>query len=722
MSLPADLATHPRLDTWVRLTEGDTVTLYTGKVELGQGLISAIGRIGAEELDVALARVRVRTGDTAHALDEWLTAGSMSMTDSGTALRQAAAEARAALLALAADRLGAPAEDLVVEDGTVVAPDGGRVTYWELVPAGHLHGEATGAATPKAPGDYRVVGRAGARLDVAGLVTGTTQFVGDLHEPGMLHARVVRGPGQGARLVDVDVARAEAVAGIVAVVRDGDFLAVVAEREDQALRAHDALSAGARWREEAELPDQTTLPRWLLEQPAQSFRVLDGMPEAYAPTGPLEPAPEAHTAYEATFSRPFLMHGSIGPSAALARWSDGALEITSHTQGPFILRAALARALGLETEAIRVRHIVGPGCYGHNGADDVALDAALVARAVPGRPVLLKWTRADEHGFEPYGAPAAVRVAAHLDVDGGLADWSLDAHGLTHLSRPLQGLPGSGLLAAWTLAEPVERTPARPMLMPEAGLHRNATPAYRIPRTRIVKHFVDDGPLRTSSLRSLGAHVNVFAIESAMDELAALAGRDPLEFRLAHLEDERARAVLEAAAERARWSERAEANGRGLGLAFARYKNKAAYAAVVVEVSVDDATAAIRLERAVIAADAGQVVDPVGLVNQLEGGLVQSASWTLHERVSFDRRRVTSLDWDAYPILRFPDVPEIETVLLDRPGAPFLGSGEATQGPTAGAIGNAIRAATGVRVHDLPITPERLRRAAAEPELAASRT
>jgi CO/xanthine dehydrogenase Mo-binding subunit len=365
---------------------------------------------------------------------------------------------------------------------------------------------------------------------------------------------------------------------------------------------------------------------------------------------------------------------------------------------------------------------VGPGCYGHNGADDVALDAALVARAVPGRPVLLKWTRADEHGFEPYGAPAAVRVAAHLDEDGGLADWSLDAHGLTHLSRPLQGQPGSGLLAAWTLAEPVERTPARPMLMPEAGIHRNATPAYRIPRTRIVKHFVDDGPLRTSSLRSLGAHVNVFAIESAMDELAALAGRDPLEFRLAHLEDERARAVLEAAAERARWSERAEQDGRGLGLAFARYKNKAAYAAVVVEVSVDDATAAIRLERAVIAADSGQVVDPVGLVNQLEGGLVQSASWTLHERVSFDRRRVTSLDWDAYPILRFPDVPEIETVLLDRPGAPFLGSGEATQGPTAGAIGNAIRAATGVRVHDLPITPERLRRAAAEPELAASRT
>ena len=702
MSLPADLATHPRLDTWVRLTEDETVTLYTGKVELGQGLISALGRIGAEELDVALARVRVCTGDTAHGLDEWLTAGSMSMTDSGTALRQATAEARAALLALAADRLGAPAEDLVVEDGTVVAPDGGRVTYWELVPAGHLHGEATGAATPKAPSDYRVVGRAGARLDVAGLVTGATRFVGDLHEPGMLHARAVRGPGQAARLEDVDVARAEAVAGVVAVVRDGDFLAVVAEREDQALRAHDALSAGARWREEAELPDQTTLPRWLLEQPAQSFRVLDGMPEADAPTAPLEPAREAHTAYEATFSRPFLMHGSIGPSAALARWSNGALEITSHTQGPFILRAALARALGLEPEAIRVRHVVGPGCYGHNGADDVALDAALVARAVPGRPVLLKWTRADEHGFEPYGAPAAVRVAAHLDEDGGLADWSLDAHGLTHLSRPLQGLPGSGLLAAWTLAEPVERTPARPMLMPEAGIHRNATPAYRIPRTRIVKHFVDDGPLRTSSLRSLGAHVNVFAIESAMDELAALAGRDPLEFRLAHLSDERGRRVLRMAAEAAGWG-RSVPEGTGLGLGYARYKGTGAWCAVAAEVVAE---ADVRVRRLWTAVDVGRVVNPDGVRNQIEGGAVQATSWTLLERVRFDRRRVTSDTWESYPILPFSAVPEVLVELAPGEGNPSIGAGEAAQGPTAAAIGNALAAAVGVRVRDLPLTPE----------------
>jgi nicotinate dehydrogenase subunit B len=720
VSVPRDLADHPALDTWIRLSEDETVTVFTGKVEIGQGLVTAIARIAAEELDVALARIRVRTGDTAHALDEWITAGSVSMSDSGSAVRQAAAEARARLDALAADRLGARADDLVVDDGTVAAPDGARVTYWELVPDGRLDGEATGTATPKAPSAYRIVGRQGARLDIAGLVTGTTKFVGDLQEPGMLHARVLRGPSQGARLESVDVARAEAPPGVVAVVFDGDFLAVVAEREDQALRGRDTLSAAARWREEEALPDQTTLPDWLLAQPAQSFRVVDGAPVPGA-TEPLEPSPEAQSGYEATFSRPFLMHGAIGPSAALARWSERRLHVHSHSQGPFVLRDALAEALGLDPTDVRVSHVVGPGCYGHNGADDVALDAALAARAVPGRPVLLKWTRADEHGWEPYGAPGVVRVEAHLGEDGALLDWSLDARGLTHLSRPFPSDAGTGLLAAWTLAEPQARTPARPLLMPEAGIHRNATPAYRVPRMRIVKHFVDNGPLRTSSLRSLGGHLNVFAIESAMDDLAALAGRDPLEFRLAHLDDERGRAVLEAAAQRAGWATRGEEPGRGMGLAYARYKNRAAHAAVVVEVAVDDATAEVRLERAVIAADAGQVVDPVGLTNQLEGGLVQSASWTLHERVRFDRTRVTSLDWETYRILTFAEVPEIETVLLDRPGQPFLGSGEATQGPAAGAIANAVRAATGVRVRDLPITPERLRRAAAEPELATPR-
>lgn len=711
--LSESLVRHPELDTWIRLTDDETMTLFTGKVELGQGLVSAIARIGAEELDVSLDRIRVMTGDTGHQLDEQLTAGSMSMTNSGSAVRQAAAEARVHLLTLASARLGVPVGELVVDDGTVSAATGigPRVTYWDLLPDGRFDLRVTGTIPTKEPSGYRIIGQTGPRLDITGLVTGTTRFVGDLQEPGMLHARVVRPPSQRARLADVDLEPIRAMDGIVSVVRDGDFLGVVAEREEQALRAHDRLGSLARWHESETLPDQTAVADWLLAQPRRSLRIVDGAP-VEGPLDPLELSPQAVMAYEATFSRPFQMHASIGPSAAIAQWTDTGLHVKSHTQGPFVLRDSLAHVLAIEPDEVRVSHVVGPGCYGHNGADDAALDAALIARAVPGRPVLLKWTRQEEHGWEPYGPPAVIRVRAHLDKDGSLLDWSLDATGLTHSSRPFPAETSSGLLAAWTLENPHPRTPVAPLMVPEAGIHRNATPAYRIPRTRIVKHLVPQTPLRTSSLRSLGAYANVFAIESAMDELAELAGRDPLDFRLAHLDDDRACGVLQAAAEHAGWRQRSEHPGRGMGMAYARYKNKACHAAVFVEVSVDDATATVRLIRAVIAADAGQVIDPAGLTNQLEGGLVQSASWTLREQVTFDRTRVTSLDWDSYPILTFTEVPELETILLDQPGAPFLGSGEATQGPTAAAIANAVYAASGVRVRDLPITPQRLRAAA----------
>jgi CO/xanthine dehydrogenase Mo-binding subunit len=332
---------------------------------------------------------------------------------------------------------------------------------------------------------------------------------------------------------------------------------------------------------------------------------------------------------------------------------------------------------------------------------------------VPGRPVLHKWTREDEHSLEPYAPPALVKTSASLDGEGRLLDWSLDAWGTTHNWRPFPFGERTGFVAAWRRARPTPRQPAAPLLIPEAGLHRNATPIYRVPRRRIVKHFIAHSPLRTSSTRSLGAYPNVFAIESTLDELAHAAGLDALALRLDHLDDERARAVLVAAAERAGWPGGQQEFGRGMGIGFARYKNSAAYAAVVVEVVVDDETAEIRVERAVIAADAGQIVDPSGLENQLEGGLVQSLSWTLLEEVSFDATRVTSVDWEGYPIIGFAAIPEIETVLIDRPGEPYLGAGEATQGPTAAAVGNAVRNAIGVRLYDLPLTPERVRRAVA---------
>jgi CO/xanthine dehydrogenase Mo-binding subunit len=377
-----------------------------------------------------------------------------------------------------------------------------------------------------------------------------------------------------------------------------------------------------------------------------------------------------------------------------------------------VLREALAAALELPLERIRVAHVVGSGCYGHNGADDAAFDAALVARAVPGRSVLLKWSRSDEHCWEPYGSPARVELRARLDAEGRITDWRHDVWGTTHVSRPMVG-GTPNLLAGAHLDPPIESRVPAPALRREVGIHRNATPIYRIPRQRIVKHFVSAMPLRSSSLRSLGAYANVFAIESFIDELATAAGVSPLEQRRRHLDDERARAVLEAVAEAAAWAgARSHDPGAGTGVALARYKNSAAYAAVIVRLHVDDASAAIALEQIVIAADCGEVVDPSGTSNQLEGGALQSASWTLKEEVTFDDTRVTSVDWDSYPILRFSEVPAMDVVLLDRPGEPFLGVGEAAQGPTAAAIANAVHDAVGLRLRDTPFTPARVRAAA----------
>ena len=698
-----------QLDTRVRIGDG-TVTLRTGKVELGQGLVTAIARIGAEELDVSLSRVRVETADTHDGPNEFLTVGSQSMVDAGTAMRQAAAHARVHLLRMAAERLDAPVEELTVEDGTVIHVASERTTtYWELMAGRRFDHEVDGSAAPKPAEQHVVVGRRAPRIDLVGLVTGTTRFVQDLAPPGVLHARVVRPPSPAARLESLDTSGIDDIR----IVRDGSFVGVLAEREEDAVRAREALRDRARWSERATLPPQHELHEWLRAQPTLSFRVVDGVAVDEEPE-PREPVPDTAHTVQARYTRPYVMHGSIGPSAALAEWTDeGSLTVHTHSQVIPILRPALADALGMSPKAIRLVHRPGPGCYGHNGADDVVLDAALLAREVPGRPVLLKWMRDDEHAWEPYGSAMVVETSASIDAEGCIVDWNHETWSGTQIARASAGSEGSGLLAAWHREEPMERSPLRPTLTFHGGVHRNADPLYSLPRKRIVKHLVTSRALRTSALRSLGAYANVFAIESMMDELAEAAALDPLEFRLRHLTDARGRAVIEAAAERAAWSERSGNFGCGRGIGFARYANRHAYAAVIVDVTVDDDTAAIHLKRAVIAADAGEIVDPDGLANQLEGGLVQSASWTLKEQVAFDDTRVTSVDWNSYPILRFAEAPEIETVLLDRPGEPFLGAGEATQGPTAAAIANAVFGATGLRLREIPFTPEAVRRAAA---------
>ncbi len=711
--LPSPLQNTPDLDAWIRINTDGTVTLFTGKVEIGQGIRTAVAQIGAEELDVSLARIRVAVVDTTQSPDEGYTVSSMSLETTGNAIRYAAAEARHIMLSVAYEELEAPVERLTVTDGTVTDSATGRsTTYWHLFGGKKFGCRVRGVGRPKGAAAYTIVGQPVERLDLLAKVTGAACFVHDLHLPGMVHGRVVRPPNYRARLVSVEQEAARRIPGVLKVVRDGSFLAVIAEREEQAVKAMEALREAATWEGETTLPAQEDLFDDLLGQPDRPQLVVDGTP-VDDPIPPIEtPAEAAHT-LTASYCRPFQMHASLGPSAAVAQVVDGKLTVWTHAQGVYPPRAAIAHALGMPEDDVRVVHMQGPGCYGHNGADDAALDAALLARALPGRPVSLKWMRADEHAWEPYGPATVIQVQASLNADGDVVDWNHDVWGYSHLGRARSGGKTSGLLAAWHLAEPFTRPRPRPSRGPHVGLYRNADPLYAFPRRRIVKHFVPHSPLRVSALRGLGAYANVFAIESFMDELAHAVGADPVAFRLRHLTDQRARAVIEAAAEKAGWQprQRPQGDGRGRGIAFAQYKNRQCYVAVFVELRVNRASGHIGLERAVIAADAGQIVNPDGLSSQFEGGFLQGASWTLKEQVSFDRYGVVNTDWHTYPVARFPDAPAIETVLLNRPGRPYLGSGEASPMPTGAAIANAVFDAVGIRLRQIPFTPERVKAA-----------
>jgi nicotinate dehydrogenase subunit B len=692
--LPSSLAQHPQLDAWIRIGADGEVKVFTGKVELGQGIKTALLQVAAEELEVNPAHVTVITADTERTPDEGYTAGSLSLANSGTALRHAAAQVRGILLGLASAHLGVPLERLRAEDGAVLAADGRRVGYGELVRRRLLHQEAVAGAPVKDPARHRLVGRSMARVDIPAKVTGAPSFVHDLQLPGMLHARVVRPPTYDARLLAIDTASVEATPGVIRVVRDGSYLAVITEREELAERARAQLARAARWTDEATLPDASRLYAELQALPSQETVVREGA--AVSAGG---------GSFEAVYHRPYQMHASLGPSCAVAHFGDGALTVWTHAQGVFPLRRAIAELIGLAPERVRCIHMEGPGCYGHNGADDAAADAALLARHVSGRPVRVQWSRSDEHTWEPYGSAMVMRARAALSESGDVTGFSYDVWSSTHSSRPNVA---ALLMPAWHLAKPLTPPPPRGIPQPAGGGDRNAIPLYDFPSPRIVNHFIQAQPLRVSALRGLGAYGNVFAIESFVDEIAHAAHADPVAFRLRYLSDPRARAVVESAAERFRWSSWQPRANRGRGFAFARYKNSAAYTAIAMEIEVD-AQGTVRILRAVAANDSGEIVNPDGVRNQIEGGIVQSASWTLHEAVRYDDTGILSRDWASYPILRFPETPEIDVVLIDRPGEPFLGTGETAQGPAAGAIANAVFNAVGARVREIPLTPERVR-------------
>jgi len=683
--LPGALERMPQIDSWIRIGADGSITVFTGKAELGQGVKTAFLQIAADQLAVDMRAIQLVTADTALTPNEGYTAGSNSMKDSGTAILNAAAQAREILLAEASKRLGAP---VIAQNGEAVSADGRRIAYGQLVEGKLLSVRA--APESKLGNARRFVGKSIQRIDIPAKVTGGAAYVHDLRLPGMVHARVVRPPSYGAQLKSANIEAAAKMPGVIKIVRDGSFLAVVAGREWEAVQALRTLRAGSTWTEQAKLPRDVYAT--LASLPTQDTVIAD------AP-------PVSGKVIEAAYTRPYQLHAAIGPSCAVARYEGDELTIWSHAQGMFPLRGAVAELVGMPAERVHCIHMEGSGCYGHNGADDVAGDAALIARALPGKPVRVQWMREDEHAWEPYGPAMLTKVRATLDGAGNVSGWQYEVLSNTHSTRP--GKAGD-LLAGRYVEKPFPPSVPRPLPQPEGGGDRNAIPLYRFP-SRVTNRFIPEMPLRVSALRGLGAYMNIFSIESFIDELAQAAKVDPVEYRLRQLEDPRARDVIKIAAERFGWSAYKKQNGNGRGFAFARYKNLAAYAAIAMEVAVERQTGDVRVKRVVAAVDSGEAINPDGIRNQMEGGILQSISWTTFESAMFNDTRITSRDWSGYPILRFSHVPaSVEVHVIDRPGEHFLGTGEAAQGPTAGALANAIAHATGVRIRDLPLNRARL--------------
>ncbi len=693
-ALPASIQNNRRMEKWIRFNPDRTVRLAVGKVELGQGNVTALAQIAADELDVALERISVLSGDTQDAPDEGQTTSSQSIEVSGRSVRLVSAELRARVLDRLARRLNCSPAELSVEDGQfrrANAPTGHD--YWNFANAEDFASDIEGNAQTKPPSAYRIVGQPVPRRDLPAKVTGGG-FIHDMVRPDMLHARILRQPGRGARLASLnEAAIRRAAGGDIRILRVGSFVAFISTDEYAVQRAAVAAPDHAKWENAREFTPDMQEAAWLVGQPSND-RIL------YAEEAPASTA----NMVQARYSRGYVAHAAMGPSCALAEFRKGHLSVWSHTQGVYPLRASLAVVLGMKQDDITVRHAHGAGCYGHNGADDVAVDAAVIAREIPDHCIRVQWRREEEFGYEPYGTAMSVSVRAALDDAGRPIDWTCEIWAATHTQRPSSG--GNMLTHEALPTPPPEPRYSDPPEAGGGGGTRNALPLYDFTIKRIIHHLVLTPPLRTSALRGLGALPNVFALECFMDELAERAGIDPLEYRLSLLSDTRARHVLQNVAERCGWASRGSAGtGRGVGLGWARYKNKAAYAAVAVEVEVEKE---VCVKRAWCCADAGLVINPDGAKNQLDGGIVQAISMTLKEQVKLDQTGVTSLDWDSYPILKFSEVPEISTELVHAPDLPTLGMGECTFGPTAAAIGNAVAHALGTRIRDMPLTRERI--------------
>lgn len=686
--LPGDLNDYPRIDSWLQVLDNGHIRILTGKLELGQGIRTAVAQVAAEELDLDMSQVEVQLADTDKTPDEGYTSGSNSIEASATAIRYAAAAARQRLLEEAAKKLNAPISELTLKQGIIRSRTNRSISIAALLDGRQLTGEVHMPIKLKPKDQHHLIGKPIPRADNEAIVYGHPYYIQD-HQPGsLLHGAAVRPPGYGAKLKSFDEETVKkAIPGLIKIVANGSFLGVLTTTQYDAFKAQKLLKENAHWEDGPALPklEPGQLPAYLRTLPVKS--------ETVKAKGSLQPTTRP---IKASYSKPYIMHGALGPSCAIALYDDtkNQLHVHTHSQGVYPLRQTLAAMLKLRVENIHVSGVPGSGCYGHNGADDVAADAALLAMASPGKPIQVQWTRDDEHAWEPYGSAMLMDLEAALDETGKITQWKYDLYSDTHGARP-SGHP-ENLLAARYLEKPFS---ARPSGF-SGGANRNSEPYYDIPNQLIQANFFQ-GPLRTSSLRSLGAFANIFAIESFMDELAVAAGKDPFEFRLQHLTDDRARQTLQKLQEIIKAQTPEKNAGQAIGISFSRYKNNGTYCAVAARIATTSHLPKVEKLWAVV--DAGEVINLDGLKNQIEGGMIQATSWTLLEQVTFDEKHITSRQWATYPVLHIDQAPHVEVVVIDRPEEPPMGAGEAAQGPTAAAITNAVFHATGQRIRNLPI-------------------
>jgi nicotinate dehydrogenase subunit B len=683
------------VDSYLVIGPGGRITVYSGKVDLGTGLRTALTQIVAEELDVPLGHVTLIQGDTLLTPDQGPSFGSLSIQNGGAQLRRAAATARRALLERAAVKFKTDASALSIRDGVIVAPNGRELALGNLVGGRMLSLKLDQNAPLKSPADFKLVGKPVRRLDIPDKVTGRFTFMQDFKRPGMLHGRVIRPSGIGATLVSYDESSISAIPGIVKVVRIENFLGVVARSEWSAIKAARQLSV--KWSAWSGLPEQSQI--W--EHVRQTKILKDDITSNRGDSeSALAAAPRK---LAATYDFAIHTHGSIGPSCAVAEFENGKLTCWTASQATHNLRKQLAAMLGVADESVRCIYVDGAGCYGRNGHEDAAADAVLLARAV-GQPVRVQWMRADEHGWDPKGPPTLLDLRAGLDADGKIGAWESELFIPSGIAGfvALVGADHAGLNSLGQLSP--------------GGVINDLAIPYAIPNVKTTAHRLESTPFKPSWIRSPGRMQNTFANECFLDEIAVAIGADPLELRLQYLHDARGEELLERLAALSNWRQRPKSDRQGeivtgRGLAYIKYELVRTYVGVVAEVQVNTQSGEITAKRFQIAHDCGQIINPDGLRNQIEGNVIQTVSRVLKEEVKFDRSMVTSLDWGSYPILTFPEVPEVVMDLIDRPDEVPWGGGEPTAAVVPSAIANAVFDATGVRLRSVPFTPSKVKSA-----------